>query len=371
MRICETCGWQNDDDFNFCLGCGTKLPPLARGSLSPREITTPEVDASGLASSTLSEASPHPSPLIHPETVANDAFSLHSSPPASTIHDLMPELPGAPKPSPSSWISEETSLLQASALRAQLASAPSSSALSPSLREPSPSSTIMWEPSMNKPTASPGRLVLLLPNGQEGESYALRPDKTQIGRKQGSILFLDDPYVSPLHSTFFLESPGKMRVRDEKSLNGIFLRLREKTELQDRSILLLGKQLFLFEIIQPSSLEQEIDVELDVPAAVWGSPYNHYWGRLVQLISGGKKGNAVLLGGEYVDLGRERGQITFPGDRYISGIHARISHQGSHFFLEDLGSRNGTFLRIHEEIPIHSKDVLIIGEQLLRIELDG
>jgi len=270
-------------------------------------------------------------------------------------------------------MSEETSLLQAAALRAHLAAEAShaSSVQAASLYEPPPSSTMMWEPSMNKPTASPGRLVLLLPNGQEGESYALRPDKTQIGRKQGAILFLDDPYVSPLHATFWFETSGRMRLRDEKSLNGIFLRLRERVELKDRSVILLGKQLFLFEIIGPSSLEQEQEIASDAPAAVWGSPYNHYWGRLIQLISGGKKGNAVLLGGEHIDMGRERGQITFPGDRYISGIHARISFQNQQYFLEDLGSRNGTFLRIPEEIPIQTKDVLIIGEQLLRVEIGG
>lgn len=216
---------------------------------------------------------------------------------------------------------------------------------------------------------SPARLVLLLPNGQEGGTYPLKPDKTLIGRQQGNILFLDDPYVSPLHATFHRTPNNGMIVRDENSLNGLFLRLREKTPLEHSDVLLIGKQLFLFEKIQaPPPDEDGFDPHTDAPSPVWGSPYSQYWGRVMQMISGGKRGNAILLGGEQVDMGRERGQITFPGDRYISAIHARISFQNNQYALEDLGSRNGTFIRIRKEQTLRHNDVLIIGEQLLRVE---
>jgi pSer/pThr/pTyr-binding forkhead associated (FHA) protein len=216
---------------------------------------------------------------------------------------------------------------------------------------------------------SPARLVLLLPNGQEGGTYPLKPDKTVIGRQQGNILFLDDPYVSPIHATFIRTPDGGMTVRDEKSLNGLFFRLRERMPLEHNDVLLIGKQLFLFEkIVAPPPDEDGFDLHSEMPSPVWGSPYTNYWGRVMQMISGGKKGNAILLGGEHVDFGRERGQITFPGDRYISAIHARIAFLQGQYTLEDLGSRNGTFLRINKERPLKHNDVLIIGEQLLRIE---
>lgn len=275
MKICPKCGWENDDDFNFCLGCGAQLPAQ--------------------------EAAPAPAPTPAP---------------------AQPSSPPAPAP---------------------------------------------------QPQASPARLVLLLPNGQEGGTYPLKPDKTLIGRKQGNILFLDDPYVSPLHATFYRTPDGALKVRDENSLNGLFLRLRERVPIDHQDILLLGKQLLRFESLNVPAETKQREFDHNNPPATprWGSPDAPYWGRLVQVISEGRQGNAVLLGGPQIDLGRERGQLTFPGDRFISAIHARVSFDNKTFFAEDLGSRNGTFIRIREEITLQQGDILIIGEQLLRVELNG
>jgi len=215
--------------------------------------------------------------------------------------------------------------------------------------------------------------VLLLPDGNDGGSYPLKQDKTVLGRTHGNILFLDDPFVSPVHATFFSATPTTIHVRDENSTNGLFLRLREEVELLDGDVLLLGKQLLRFEVLQTGN-SQEIEIDLDGGAGeqnspLWGSPYGPYWARLVQIIAGGRKGNAVLIAGDQVELGRERGYITFPGDGFISATHARISHRGGKAYLQDLGSRNGTFLRIRKEATLNHGDILIIGEQLFRIEL--
>lgn len=212
--------------------------------------------------------------------------------------------------------------------------------------------------------------MLLLPNGEEGGAYPLKGELTQIGRSKGNILFLDDPYVSPLHATFYQED-SQLRVRNENSFNGLFLRLRKRVEIEHGDVVLLGKQLLRFEKIEhQAEASAELNGGEPPPTPVWGSPYGSYWGRLVQLISGGFEGNVILLGGEQVELGRERGQITFPGDRFISGLHARISHENQRFFLEDVGSRNGTFVQIRGDHTLAHKDILIIGEQLLRVEIN-
>lgn len=214
------------------------------------------------------------------------------------------------------------------------------------------------------------RLVLLLPNGEEGGSYPLKGDSTQIGRNKGNILFLDDPYVSPLHATFYNDN-GQLCVRNENSFNGLFLRLRQRVELQHNDIVLLGKQLLRFEQIEiQSEPASELTSSKTPVTPVWGSPYSSYWGRLVQLVAGGFEGNAILLGGNQVELGRERGQITFPGDRFISSLHARVVAENNRFFIEDVGSRNGTFVQVKSEHVLSDRDILIIGEQLLRVELN-
>ncbi len=333
MKICPQCGWENEDDFSFCLGCGTQLP----SNVSP--AVTPAASASSA-----------PAPKICPNCGAtvppNNKFCGSCGTPIAAQ--------SAPAPS-AAPLSVNPSL-------AQLAptAVPETAAPSPSFSTPS---------TTPKP-ASPARLVLLLPNGKKGGVYSLKPDKTQIGRKQGNILFLDDDYVSPLHATFIFRDPQHLVIRDENSLNGVFIRLRQRTKLHDGDVLLLGKQLLRFEelSISAGAVHKDFDPNNPPETPLWGSPFSSYWGRLVQLVGGGGEGNAVLLGGTQVDLGRERGQLTFPGDRFISAIHARISHEQGEFYLEDLGSRNGTFLRINQEHPLVDEDILIIGEQLLRVE---
>jgi FHA domain len=49
--------------------------------------------------------------------------------------------------------------------------------------------------------------------------------------------------------------------------------------------------------------------------------------------------------GEEITVGRGGGcGIVLPDDTYVSTVHARLFRRGSDVFVEDLGSRNGTFL---------------------------
>jgi pSer/pThr/pTyr-binding forkhead associated (FHA) protein len=67
-------------------------------------------------------------------------------------------------------------------------------------------------------------------------------------------------------------------------------------------------------------------------------------------------------------LGRERGDILFAEDGYVSGTHARISCRAGRFYLADLNSSNGTFLRIRGERTVRSGTFLLMGQQLFRVQ---
>ena len=58
-------------------------------------------------------------------------------------------------------------------------------------------------------------------------------------------------------------------------------------------------------------------------------------------------------------------------DPYVSRQHARISLVDGRLQLEDLGSANGTFLRIHRAIQLEPGDELVIGSGTLRVEYHG
>ena len=73
-------------------------------------------------------------------------------------------------------------------------------------------------------------------------------------------------------------------------------------------------------------------------------------------------------------IGRE-GDIALTGDTWASRLHAKVARQGDRFFLEDLGSTNGTFVKITGRTPIKPSnlrnstkgDTLLIGSVLIRV----
>jgi pSer/pThr/pTyr-binding forkhead associated (FHA) protein len=487
MKICANCGWENDDDFNFCLGCGTPLPSkeeAARAASTPppapepvpapepapapvvvapepsrpveksteaivdvaqhleefartrqqeqtssrEEPTIPvqtkqpepvveEEEITALASmDMLEEVGDDPNPLTSSdmlEEVEEPTQTRVSSPEPASIAPPGPLLGGATlrdgqiptqeSPAPEPTIPAPAPEPLVSAATEEMKTCPSCGIVNPSdnafcgscgtnLRNvpvdgeaPAPQPTAAPPATapasvpapasvVEAPAPSPASLVLLLPNGQEGGRYPLKAEKTILGRKQGNILFLDDPYISPSHATFEEGSDGILALKDNQSLNGLFLRLKQRVELTSGDVILMGKQLLRFETLQrsthKSTIEESSQSSPQTPPT-WGSPWGPYWGRLVQIIEGGYEGNAVLLGGHQMELGRERGHITFPNDRFISGIHARILSSNGRFYMEDVGSRNGTFIRIRQEHQVQHEDVLIIGEQLMRVELNA
>jgi len=65
----------------------------------------------------------------------------------------------------------------------------------------------------------------------------------------------------------------------------------------------------------------------------------------------------------------ERGEINFPDDGYVSGLHARVTLRDGRIFLADLGSSNGTFIKVNGERPIGHESFVLLGQQLFRLNL--
>lgn len=58
-------------------------------------------------------------------------------------------------------------------------------------------------------------------------------------------------------------------------------------------------------------------------------------------------------------------------DQYVSHMHARILRRGPYYFVEDLGSTNGTFLndlRVESSAQLKVHDTLRMGQTVLRYE---
>jgi pSer/pThr/pTyr-binding forkhead associated (FHA) protein len=389
MKICPKCSWENKDDFNFCLGCGCQLQSSAsKGSAKIAQthsheplqapssiIPFPHKDFHDINADKVPS---HPPQMnIGSSQIAktnnNPQFQKsHIQPNAIYNQNITPQESDDSRLVINSHVIADSNANELSCPKCanqiplgyqfcgRCGEKISSSPFVTSSTTP-PSSSVQAK--NQKISDAPAKLVLMLPNGEDGGSYPLKKDITEIGRTKGNILFLDDQYISPLHATFQFKD-NQLYVKNENSINGIFVQLRTPINLNHGDVILLGKQLLRFEKI--TSHEKSEHPE---QIAIWGSPYSNYWGRLVQLLANGLIGNSILLGGNQIELGRERGQITFPGDRFISSIHAKIYLEEQQICLEDVRSRNGTFIQIRDQTQLKHKDVMIIGEQLLRVEI--
>ena len=206
------------------------------------------------------------------------------------------------------------------------------------------------------------KLILIRGEGVEGLSYQLNAEQHVVGRN-GQLVFPDDPFVSPRHANLFYRS-GKLVVRDEGSINGVFWRVRGSIEVAPDDYFLAGEQLFRIEGPPRTN---------DGPAPdgtyFYSSPKHQTHFRLVQILQGGDEGMAVHARGKTLQIGREGGDLNFPGDLYMSASHCKLEEADGKLSLTDLNSRNGTYIRLKAERELAHGDYLFIGRKLLRVEI--
>jgi hypothetical protein len=94
-------------------------------------------------------------------------------------------------------------------------------------------------------------------------------------------------------------------------------------------------------------------------------------GRLVTLEPKERRGTAFAITGP-VTIGRETDNtIVIIDDAYISSRHATISVADGHVVIDDLGSRNGTYLngtRLTQRQTVHTGDRVQVGYTVLEAQ---
>lgn len=207
------------------------------------------------------------------------------------------------------------------------------------------------------------KLVLIRGEGMEGLSYHLRAEEHVAGRT-GNLQFPDDPFISPTHANFFYRDE-KLVVRDEGSLNGVYIRIRGGVEVNIGDTFLAGEQVFRIE----SNIVNN-DPPADDGTYFYASPKHPGPFRIVQVFQGGAPGMTVCARSSSLQIGREGGDLNFPGDPYMSGTHCRIEENNGRLTLTDLNSRNGTYVRVANERVLDHGDYLFLGRKLLRVEMN-
>jgi len=305
VRVCPFCGTENEVFFRFCLGCGADLDEALGGG---PELSSPGPAAAG------------------PPVVAREERVVEPEPlPATMVrHRQAPETSQRRRPATTSGEGK-----------------------------PSPATTR-------------GRLVLILEDGTDGAVYELSPDKTVIGREGADISFPHDDFLAPRHAELIFQG-HQLTINPLESTNGVFMQVSHEVELRTNDVFRIGQELLRFEL-----LSDVVAREPETRGGVLklGSPMPEgAWGRLAQLLAPDAWGAVYLLGGSDIYLGRERGDITFPGDGFVSGLHAVVMQRDERYFLKDLGSSNGTYYRLRRPTPLRKGALVLAGQQLFRVEV--
>ena len=428
MITCSRCGKENQDHYKFCLGCGNEMKSAAKAAAVVRDplpietaktiappdsdphertdvgvgsdpnvmtpppvITTPKARGGipwndsprmgGLALtpapvSFVASGPVTPAPVVSGQL---DARPAANSPWAAPQETVVPSVPVLQKPIAATPLGNPVLVTDASpatvtcgtcgrsvtagfafcgSCGTRIASA-SASASAPASSAATNGQRTMFMSAPAKAVVPRGRLILIRPDGTEGGAHPLHDGENLVGRGQGG-LFDGDLYLSPRHAEFVL-GPDGLVVRDVRSLNGVFFRIGIEELLESGDVIRIGQELLRFEVISaPGPLEDGTEVA--------GTPNPGFWGRLSVVVGRDVDGSAFPLFGDAVVLGRERGDILFPEDGYVSGTHARFTLRDERVYLSDAGSSNGTFLRVRGERKVPSGSFILMGQQLFRLE---
>ncbi|MCG8424062.1 MAG: FHA domain-containing protein [Proteobacteria bacterium] len=219
--------------------------------------------------------------------------------------------------------------------------------------------------SPSEPSPAWGQLISVNKDGSDGRRYTLRGDWVLFGRGQVDIAFSDDRFLALEHARFH-PAPEGCLVAPVDTLNGVYLRVSDHMWLDDGAVILLGREVVRFELLDEEERQAAPLVRHGV--ALFGSPPRQPWGRLVELLASGGVLDVRHLSQDIVTIGREDGDIVFRDDAFLSRRHASLTWQDGRCRLTDLDSSNGTFVRLRGRTALRADDYLRIGDQLVRFE---
>lgn len=208
------------------------------------------------------------------------------------------------------------------------------------------------------------RLHQINDDGTVGDLIPLYEGENVVGRVSAPSLS-NDRFVNPKHVKITCHDDVAI-LEDNNSLNGVFLRLsKTSSEIFDGDTFRIGEELINY--CHGSSSQPILTKRAEEQTKLIGGKEGEGWGYLRVIIGAFAEGSVYRLAKETVKIGRTQGEIVFARDGFVSGSHATISRQGDHALLTDLGSSNGTFLRIKGPLTVTETAHILIGNKLLRI----
>jgi class 3 adenylate cyclase len=209
------------------------------------------------------------------------------------------------------------------------------------------------------------KLLRVLKDGSVGDQYKLKNDQLEVGRLRGDVQFPEDDKMAPLHARFSVEK-DQLFVEDISGVSSVFIGLIATYTMRDGDIIRMGEQMFRFrekvEAVANAAARGTTIIDL---SATMDEP-------VAELIFVGADfldtPARLPLNEEEISFGRSRGTFVFPEDPFMSRAHCKIYHRGEDFFVEDLGSRNGTFIKVRGKAPVPNGATVLVGSQVFKLD---
>jgi pSer/pThr/pTyr-binding forkhead associated (FHA) protein len=208
--------------------------------------------------------------------------------------------------------------------------------------------------------------------GGREEAIQLESTVTTIGREAGDVRFPADVFLSNPHARLYFED-GALHAEDLGSANGTFVRVRGVVPLGFGDTIVIGHQALRLDPPADVFGEDGDTAEGDptrLQTAAYGRPAAEYVGCLSALLADGRVGSRYLLDSQDWVLGRERGDIVFARDAYVSNDHLVVRYNNGVYEAEDLGSENGTYLRVAEPVELADGDSIMLGRQVFVVRFE-
>ncbi len=190
-------------------------------------------------------------------------------------------------------------------------------------------------------------LIRVITGNVEAEEFQVAKNGlTTIGRRDCDLNFPEDLLLSGRHASI-TDGPEGCFLRDDGSTNGVFLKLKEAQPIEAAhgQIIRLGQQLLLFEMENGSHAFIHIDQT--------GKPVNRY-----ELAA-----KTIVLGRQAPDINLE------PQDLTLSRRHLSITLKERRIWIKDLGSANGSYLKVKNMAPLMPGDQFRVGQQIFKFSL--
>ncbi len=358
MRTCPFCGTENEPFFRFCLGCGEDLDK----AFAP--APTPAPEAAREPSRELAAVRPGEAPRAAPAAgVGSPPSRAGVRRPTSSglrgddaTETELPAVPAAQRPP------DARAPTAGPAAQSPRREGPSKEPPSRRLRRRLAQASLVqvFDDCTEESIAELGAAPLVI--GRVAEPVT--PEEGPWAGASEVLGFPDDDFLAPRHAVLVLDFDAVL-VEPLPSTNGVFLQIDAPHLCGDGATFRVGQQ--LLQVARLDSLTAGVSRD----AGRLGSPLpENAWGRLAQIITPDHFGDVHLLGGAEVRLGRERGDINFGGDLFVSGLHASLRMSDEGIVLEDLDSSNGTYVRLDGPTRLTATASILVGQQLFRIDID-